>query len=378
MAARVERRRSSALNHCHENWLERRISVATLAAAQRVEVLRRPAEGRPPAGHSLVARARAARRAAGRVRRRDGRARRRGERRREPGVAARLRRHGVRPAPGADADSPGGQRQPRRPHGRVAVRPADRGVRPPAGHGPPRGSDAHQRPDRRARLRPRHDRAAAVDLDGLHRRRPGRDDRRPRVRAWCSFAYAWWAPLVLGGAWLATHWLLRESAVWRDRNTDEVRGAQRDADYAYRLAVDPRARQGAAAVRPRRLDDRSLRRRAARACTRCSTRRRGCARSRCCGACCSSSAPTSSCSGRSPAPRRAAASTLGAGRRVRAERGRHVDDRVRRAELGARRRGGAGGRGAAPRAGDGAGRRAAVRQPRRPPACPRARSASAT
>jgi ABC-type multidrug transport system fused ATPase/permease subunit len=54
-------------------------------------------------------------------------------------------------------------------------------------------------------------------------------------------AYAWWAPLVLAGAWLATHWLLRESAVWRDRNTEEVRGARRDADYAYRLAVDPPA-----------------------------------------------------------------------------------------------------------------------------------------
>ena len=53
------------------------------------------------------------------------------------------------------------------------------------------------------------------------------------------FAYAWWAPLLIGGAWGATHWLLRESAVWRDRNTDEVRGAERDADYAYRLAVDP-------------------------------------------------------------------------------------------------------------------------------------------
>ncbi len=53
------------------------------------------------------------------------------------------------------------------------------------------------------------------------------------------FAYAWWAPIVLGGAWLATHWLLRESAIWRDRNTDEVRAAQRDADYAFRLAVDP-------------------------------------------------------------------------------------------------------------------------------------------
>jgi ABC-type multidrug transport system fused ATPase/permease subunit len=52
-------------------------------------------------------------------------------------------------------------------------------------------------------------------------------------------AYAWWAPVLLAGAWLATHWLLRESAVWRDRNTEEVRGAQRDADYAYRLAVDP-------------------------------------------------------------------------------------------------------------------------------------------
>jgi ABC-type multidrug transport system fused ATPase/permease subunit len=55
------------------------------------------------------------------------------------------------------------------------------------------------------------------------------------------FGYAWWAPLVLAGAWLATHWLLRESAIWRDRNTDEVRSAQRDAEYAYRLAVDPPA-----------------------------------------------------------------------------------------------------------------------------------------
>src|SRR5260221_5285975 len=53
--------------------------------------------------------------------------------------------------------------------------------------------------------------------------------------------YAWWAPLVLAGAWLATHWLLRESGVWRDRNTEEVREAERHADYAYRLAVEPPA-----------------------------------------------------------------------------------------------------------------------------------------
>ena len=54
-------------------------------------------------------------------------------------------------------------------------------------------------------------------------------------------AYTLVGALVLGGAWLATHWLLRESGVWRDRNTEEVRGARRDADYAYRLAVDPPA-----------------------------------------------------------------------------------------------------------------------------------------
>ena len=55
------------------------------------------------------------------------------------------------------------------------------------------------------------------------------------------FRFTWWAPLVLGAAWLATHYLLRESSVWFDRNTDEVRLAQRDADYAFNLAVDPPA-----------------------------------------------------------------------------------------------------------------------------------------
>jgi ATP-binding cassette subfamily B protein len=60
-------------------------------------------------------------------------------------------------------------------------------------------------------------------------------------QAMVLFGYTWWAPILLAGAWLATHWLLRESGVWKDRNTDEVRKAQRDADYAYRLAVDPPA-----------------------------------------------------------------------------------------------------------------------------------------
>ena len=41
---------------------------------------------------------------------------------------------------------------------------------------------------------------------------------------------------------LARHALaVARDAVWRDRNTEEVREAQRHADYSYRLAVDPPA-----------------------------------------------------------------------------------------------------------------------------------------
>ena len=57
------------------------------------------------------------------------------------------------------------------------------------------------------------------------------------VLAW----YGWWQALVLVAAWSATHWMLRESAVWFERRTPEVMRAQRHADYAYRLAVDPPA-----------------------------------------------------------------------------------------------------------------------------------------
>ncbi|MFC4585215.1 ABC transporter ATP-binding protein [Sphaerisporangium corydalis] len=50
-------------------------------------------------------------------------------------------------------------------------------------------------------------------------------------------AYRWWAPLLVGGAWLSTHWLLRRSTVW-DRMTGEVLDAQRYVEYSYRLAMD--------------------------------------------------------------------------------------------------------------------------------------------
>ena len=51
------------------------------------------------------------------------------------------------------------------------------------------------------------------------------------------FGFHWWAPLLVGGAWLSTHWLLRESTVW-DRSEGEVQVGQRKVDYAYRIAVD--------------------------------------------------------------------------------------------------------------------------------------------
>jgi len=58
------------------------------------------------------------------------------------------------------------------------------------------------------------------------------------------FGYAWWAPVLLAGAWLSTHRLLRGAAQWHGRTSDEVMEAQRRADYAYRLAVyDPAAKE---------------------------------------------------------------------------------------------------------------------------------------
>ncbi|HXM57393.1 MAG TPA: ABC transporter ATP-binding protein [Candidatus Dormibacteraeota bacterium] len=51
-------------------------------------------------------------------------------------------------------------------------------------------------------------------------------------------AYAWWAGLAVGGAWLATHVLLRDSAVWKVWQDRSVVAEQRHVDYAYRMAVD--------------------------------------------------------------------------------------------------------------------------------------------
>jgi ABC-type transport system involved in cytochrome bd biosynthesis fused ATPase/permease subunit len=51
-------------------------------------------------------------------------------------------------------------------------------------------------------------------------------------------AYHWWAGLLVGGAWLLTHFLLRDSSVWKAWSDDAVVEEQRHVHYAYRLAVD--------------------------------------------------------------------------------------------------------------------------------------------
>ncbi len=159
---------------------------------------------------------------------------------------------------GLIADSSRRRRQSWQPDGGVALRPAHDGMYRAAGHGASREPHAHQRSDDGPRLRSR----ASVG-----RRSSSRWISSPAgwwrllgglASAAVLAGYAWWAPILLVGAWLATHWLLRESAVWRDRNTEQVRAAQRHADYAYRLAVDRAGRQGAATFWTGRLGRRAL------------------------------------------------------------------------------------------------------------------------
>lgn len=57
------------------------------------------------------------------------------------------------------------------------------------------------------------------------------------AQALLLFGYRWWAPLLVGGAWASTHWLLKAGAVWHARQSDEVIEQQRRAGYAYNLSV---------------------------------------------------------------------------------------------------------------------------------------------
>ena len=165
------------------------------------------------------------------------------------------------------------------------------------------------------------------------------------------FGFAWWAPPCCSLAWGSTHWLLRESGVWRDRNTDEVQTAQRHADYAYRLAVDPPAAKEVRLFGLAPWVHRPLHQPpppAARAAVRGHPAARA-ARSPA-RLLIVLAANVAGVLGRSPSAASTGGSASSAVVAFAAGRGRRQLDRLRRAELGARRRRRAGRRRAAPRA----------------------------
>ena len=128
-------------------------------------------------------------------------------------------------------------------------RAADRELRRPARHRAPGGCRPGRGPDRRPGVRPGHDRPADVLQRRLHRHQPGRywSAGSPPRSCWSASPggrrWSW------SLAWASTHWLLRESGVWKDRNTPAVRSAQRRCGLRLPAGGRPSAGQGAAAVR---------------------------------------------------------------------------------------------------------------------------------
>ena len=242
---------------------------------QGVAVLRRARARRRQARRRVVGDARPAWRVARCLRGGDGSAHRRRPGERRTRHAPRRRRRDLRPPPGTATRPYGPRLQPRRPHVRVALRPPHRRLRASARHRPPRGSRAHRRPDGRPRLRPRHDGAAAQHLDGFHRRRDGRDDRRAGVGVGA-------ARIRVVGAARPRRGVARDAlAAAGERHLvrpQHARGPRCAARCRIPLPARrrPAGEQGAAAVRPGRVDARALHRPAEDACTSSSTRPRGC------------------------------------------------------------------------------------------------------
>ena len=185
--------------------------------------------------------------------------------------------------------------------------------------------------------------------------------------------YGWWQAIALVLAWMCTHWLLRESAVWQDRNTPG--GAAGPAPR--RVLVPPRRRpaggQGGAPVRARRLGASTASRAQRRQLYDLqyeATRLRERPLAGVPGA--RRSPPTSSCSGRSATAAADGRLDLCRRRRRHAGGGRRQCDRLRRAQLGDRQRRRAGRRRRPAGAGDGGRRRllatATVRAAAPPPA----------
>ena len=201
-------------------------------------VLHRAARGPPGPRDHLVESADPARAAARGVRGGDRCPGRRGDRGHVADAVAARRRHHLRDRPGAPATAHGDQHEPGVEGVGTAQRPAGGCHRGTAGHRPSRGSRARRRHDHRARVRPGHDRAAHVPQRRLHLRQPHPARRRDAVGCGAA-ALQLVGAVAPPGRLVLTHVLLRESGVWKDRNTEPVQRARRHADYAFNLAVNP-------------------------------------------------------------------------------------------------------------------------------------------
>ena len=323
------------------------------------EVLRRAVPRVARLRHRVVGAARPARCAA----RPAGRGHRHPRRRHRPG---RPRSTGpltfvgivVRRQPGAQPGAGGGERQPRQPHRQLAERPADGGLHHARGHRPPRAGRPDRRPHRRPRLRPRAWPAHRCSISmGFIAGGPADDRGRPRRRDRAVRVLVVGAARAAGRVGLDA---LAAPRVGRVAGPQHRRGPPRAAPRRLRLPAGGRRAggQGGAAVRPGRLGDRPLRRPPPARSTSSSGRRPACASGRCSAACVIVLAANAlvlwaiGCADdrRTARPRRR--------QRVPPDRRRRERDRLRRAQLGARRQRRAGGGRPAPRGRDGRGRRA--------------------
>jgi hypothetical protein len=122
--------------------------------------------------------------------------------------------------------------------------------------------------------------------------------------------YAWWAPILLAGAWLATHWLLRESGSGATATPRRcaARSGMPTTPTGWRW-TRPRARNCGSSASPAGRSTVSSP--DAPACTSCNTQPHACASVLSSGACSSWSRRTSRCSGYWRAPLPMAASVSG-------------------------------------------------------------------
>ena len=316
-----------------------------------------------------------ARSAAGGVRHLDGRPHRRRPRQGAAGRAAGVRGRRLPGAAGAEPDPPGDQPEPGLSDIGLAVRSADRGLRRPARHRPPRRPLDDHRSDGGARVRSGDDRASAERLDGLHRQRPHHPRDRRRLDGGGRGVE------LVGRHHPRRRLGLHPLAAARERRLarpQHARGAGGAARRRLRLSPGRRSAggQGAAPVRAGDLDARPL---------------HGPAHAAARAAVCSDAHAPATPRRLHPAgdrrqppgllahrPRRAGAPDRPrTGGDLPPERGRGVGDRFRRPELGAGRRFGAGRGGGAPEGGCRAHRRLALGPAQGARACRRARSGSA-